>query len=204
MVLFFFMNLMSHAETTINEETMMDSRRLPVYTWRSASELNQQIKQEVKYLQGLRAKAGGARYAYINKLSKYGSFTTYLVDLENNGRIIDLFPSLVGFNGIGCGYGKTRPGVTKLTKTEGQGASRKPWWGNNWKMYDIEPIKGVTQCNINSEIVAHSNTNLSGKDIDDRVTSHSSGCFTVPPDRLEQMKKYAGNAMIYNVPGNSR
>lgn len=189
-------NIQSHAETTINEETQMDRRYLPAYTWRSAPQMNASIATEVSYLRRLNK---GLEYAYINKKTGNGGFATYLVQLES-GRIIDTFPSLMGYNGMGCGKGQTRPGVTKLTRYMGTGGSRKRWWGNHWMYYDIEPISGVTKCRINTQIVTHSNVNLRGKGPFDRITSHSAGCFTVPPDRLDQMRKYAGNAYIYNVP----
>jgi hypothetical protein len=192
------LNINCYAETTrdLNEETQIDRRYLPTYTWRGAPQLNAHISKEVSYLRGLNK---GMKYAYINKKTGKGGFATYLVELSS-GKIIDTFPSLIGYNGMGCGKGQTRPGVTKLTRYMGTGASRKKWWGNNWRYYDIEPISGVTKCKINTQIVTHSNKNLSGKSINDRISSHSSGCFTVPPDRLDQMRKYAGDAYIYNVP----
>lgn len=180
----------------VNPETGMDPRYNPVYTWRSAPVINEQIKKELSCLRSLPKKEH--EYAYINKVNGHGTFTTYLVQIST-GKIIDMFPSLIGYNGIGCGKGQTRPGLTTLTANVGQGASRKKWWGNNWKYFDIEPVKGVTRCHIDSELVVHSNMNLKGKDVDDKVKSKSAGCFVVPPDRLTQMNQYAGNAYIYNV-----
>lgn len=184
---------------TVNPETMLDVRHQPTYTWRGVNQLNENIREEVKYLRSIQKKSGGLDYAYINKRTPNGAFATYLVELKS-GRILDTFPSLIGYRGMGCGKGQTPPGVIKLTDTVGQGASRKPHWGNNWKLYVMKNIQGVSRCPPDGQIVAHSNVNLSGKDTDDKIKSKSAGCFTVPPDRLAQMHKYAGNAYIYNVP----
>jgi len=195
-----FLQMFSHGDEVVDNLMSAghnDPRYQQPWTWRSADTLNRNISMELNYLKSLHT---NTRYAYINKVNCHGGFDTYLVDMSNN-HILDLFPSAMGFNGMGCGYGKTRPGVTKLTNVSGTGAHHHSWWGNDAKMYDIQPITGITQCPINNQIVAHSNVNLQGKSCTDRITSHSSGCFTVPPDRLAQMDKYAGNALIYNVPG---
>lgn len=192
----------SYAET-VHPETQMDIRYNPVYTWRSASTIKSQVDKEINELRNLnskRARHEKMEYAYINK-DNGSSLTTYLVHLES-GKVIDVFPSLKGYNGIGCGKGKTRPGITKLTSEEGRGRSRKRHWGNRHKYYAIRSIAGVTKCrnaDVNSDIVAHSNVNLSGKDVGDKITSKSAGCLTVPPDRLDQMAHYAGKAYIYNA-----
>jgi hypothetical protein len=191
----------SYAEV-VNPETQMDARYRPVYSWRSASAITSKVDKEIKELRRINAVTRGQdlEYAYINK-DNGSSLITYLVNLKS-GKVIDMFPSLKGYNGIGCGKGMTRPGITKLTSEVGRGKSRKRHWGNNHMYYGIRSIAGVTKCrnaDIQSDIVAHSNVNLSGKKVGDRVTSKSAGCLTVPPDRLNQMKHYAGKAYIYNA-----
>ncbi len=186
----------------VNQETQMDPRHIPTYAWRGASELQRQIQSEVDQLLKVREKAkpeDKLDFAYINKKNGRGGFATYLVDL-NKGRIIDTFPSLIGYNGLGCGKGQTPPGVQKLTAKTGKGASRKAHWGNDWLYYDMDPVASATPCSDDPQVVVHSNKRLTDKSPGDYISSRSAGCFTVPPDRLDQMKHYAGNAYIFNVP----
>jgi hypothetical protein len=166
------------------------------------------VEKEVRVLRNLKPtltnKGVTAKFAYINKPAQHPNggkkhFITYLVNLTT-GKVLDHFPSLMGYAGMGCGKGQTPPGVSVLTNEVARGKSRKKHWGNNHRYYDIDTIPGVSRCKEDTEIVAHSNVNMANKDVGDPIKSASAGCFVVDPKKLTEMSKYAGKAVIYNVP----
>ena len=120
------------------------------------------------------------------------------------GRVADKFVSLVGYGGIGCGRGQTRPGIFRLSSARGTGASRKPWWGNNHAYQVMTNIGGHSSrwggnnCGLNSQHVAHSNKNMTKMSSNGR--RRSAGCFVTSPDIFNKWtKRMAGDALIYNV-----
>ncbi len=144
------------------------------------------------------------RYVFINKLTRDRSkFTTYVVDMKTS-QVKASFDSLRGYGGIGCGGSQTRPGIFRLHSTSGTGASRKPWWGNNFKYQVMQNIGGHSKkwggqgCGLNSQIVAHSNKNMRGRS--SRGRRFSAGCFVTSPEIFKEWtEKVAGDALIYNV-----
>lgn len=143
-------------------------------------------------------------YAYINKPDTNGALNTYLVEIKT-GRVINNFPSLQGYNGIGCGFSQTRPGIYKLEGQQIKGASKLPWWGNNWAAYHIRDVAGGAQCGkpLSNEILAHSNVKVPDTRTGAVITSRSAGCFTTSPNNLKEVMLYAGKALIYNAVGTS-
>jgi hypothetical protein len=139
-------------------------------------------------------------YAYINKRSTNGAFTTYLIEMKS-GKVIKTFPSLIGYNGIGCHKGQSRPGIFKLTDSVGRAAHPKSWWGNGKKYYDIANVPGGSPCgeNLSNQVVAHSNVNVPNSCSAGTIRSRSAGCFTVSPANWDDLANYADKAYIYNV-----
>jgi hypothetical protein len=162
----------------------------------------QAIAKEVKDIRNYMARhpKSALPYAYINKRAKNGAFTTYLVDVKT-GKVKDTFPSLIGYNGIGCGTGQSRPGIFKLTTQKGVGLHRKAWWGNNKQYYDIANVPGGSRCgeHLDVQVIAHSNVNVPNVCTAKVIRSRSAGCFTTSPDKWDKMKEFAGKAYIYNV-----
>lgn len=145
------------------------------------------------------------RYAFINKpiLHNGRMFQTYVVDMTT-GEVKKTFASLMGYNGIGCGKGQTRPGIFEMHSASGTGASKKDHWGNNWQYQVIQNIGGHGQayggknCGVDMQIVAHSNINMTG--VRSNGLRYSAGCFVTSPDIFDSYtSKLAGNALIYNV-----
>jgi hypothetical protein len=185
-----------------NSETVSGGSLLDQLNTYTSDYAPQAIAKELKDIRKYSARHPNSalQYAFINKRSKNGAFITYQVDLKT-GKIEDTFPSLIGYNGIGCGKGQSRPGIFKLTAQKGVGASRKPWWGNNKQYFDIANVPGGSRCgeHLDSQVVAHSNVNVPNVCTAKVIRSRSAGCFTTSPDKWKQMEKRAGQAYIYNV-----
>ncbi len=151
------------------------------------------------------AKKRTERYAFVNRPVRGGRmFMTYVVDMKT-GRVEDTFQSLMGYNGMGCGTGQTRPGIFRLSGASGIGASRKEHWGNGFRYQVIQNIGGHTKewggrgCGQTVQHVAHSNKRMSGRSSNGQ--RYSAGCFVTSPEKFTQWTQgVAGDALIYNVP----
>ncbi|MEM7645815.1 MAG: hypothetical protein AAF203_02795, partial [Pseudomonadota bacterium] len=158
--------------------------------------------QKIRQFMGERSR--NEKYAFIN-IKNGKKFKTYVVNMHE-GTVADVFDSLIGYRGIGCGKGQTRPGIFRLHNRRGIGASRKPHWGNNWKYYVMQNIGGHSRrwggrgCGIYYQHVAHSNRHMKGASAQEPARGrYSAGCFVTSPEKFNQWtSRVAGNALIYN------
>lgn len=146
------------------------------------------------------------RYAMVKNYNcETDYFDTYLINLQaSTGRpeIVEKFSTGVGYAGVGCGKGQTRPGIFKMRAWQGKpdkGKSLKESWGNDWKMWFLDKVDGTRGCAC-PDCVFHSQKNLEDPPKKQAKALKSAGCTTVSEDVF---KKFEPNGAFNDVPGNT-
>jgi hypothetical protein len=137
-------------------------------------------------------------FAYINKCVPNASCTTYLVNIKT-GEILDKFTTLNGIGSMGCGAGQTEPGLFQMDDKAQPPGKHHDNWGNQ-SLYLMRPLDPtITKCPHDKEKVVHGRKDVRPDD-PETIAKNTRGCMGMPPEKFEEIKKYAEQGIvIYNT-----